>query len=498
MRKAVNVKMSDKRCSGTAAISVDLTTSPHAPIAIPRPSKVHLVEPTTPLAPAGRWAGERGECRTWVRMLACAICASLLFSFGSASAAEPKILTLDDALTIAMERNRDIGKARAYGQYVQGRYLEERSAALPSLSLNAGAGYARDESQSALTGGISSTQTRTGELRLNQTLFSWGKISAAIRGAEEGLKTSEDRLRLYQQAARRDTTVAFYDVLLARELRALALSNLQQKERHLAEAQKRLSAGVATDYDLLAAQVAVDNARPAVIRSENRIRTAKERLRLVLALEGGELEVAGNLATAPVAVPAFEEALNIARARRPELSELRHRIGIYRELVQIASAGNKPTVEFTGTAGWRQLEAAGQTFDGPAWTAGINLSFPFFDGFKTRGKVQQARSDLRTGELEEAQQMDAVSLEVRNAGFAVTEAEQIVQALTGTVRQAERLLAMAEQGYQLGVKIRLEVEDAETNVVQARSNLAQARRDYQVALVDLAWATGTLGERREL
>lgn len=427
-----------------------------------------------------------------------AICLSILLSFGSASAAEPRVLTLDDALAIAMEQNRDIGKARAYGQYVQGRYLEERSAALPSLSLESGAAYSRDQSQSALTGGIASTQTRRAELHLNQTLFSWGKIAAAIRGAEEGLKTAEDRLRLYQQAARRETTVAFYDVLLAKELRALAHSNLQQKERHLAEAQKRLSAGVATDYDLLAAQVAADNARPEVIRSENRIRTAKERLRLVLALDGGEIDVAGNLESAPVPVPGFEEALLIARSKRPELSELRHRNGIYRELVHIAAAGNKPTLDLSGGAGWRQLEAAGQTFDGAAWQVAVNLTFPFFDGFRTKGRVQQARSELRTGELEEAQQMDAVSLEVRNAGFAVTEAEQIVKALTGTVRQAERLLAMAEQGYQLGVKIRLEVEDAELNVVQARSNLARARRDYRVALVNLAWATGTLGETGEL
>jgi hydrophobic/amphiphilic exporter-1 (mainly G- bacteria), HAE1 family len=65
------------------------------------------------------------------------------------------------------------------------------------------------------------------------------------------------------------------------------------------------------------------------------------------------------------------------------------------------------------------------------------------------------------------------------------------------VQQAERLLAMAEQGYELGVKIRLEVEGAELNLVQARGNLAQARRDYRVSLVNLAWATGMRGEGRE-
>ena len=178
--------------------------------------------------------------------LALALALSLAAFPGSAGAAAVRTLTLDEALSIAMDQNRDIQKARAYGELVQGKYLEERAAALPTFSLNGAASYTRDDSQSALMGGISGEQTRTADLRLTQTLFSWGKIGAAIRGAKEGMKTAEDQLRLYQQAARRDVSVAFYDLLLAKELRALALSNLQQKERHQAEAQKRLAAGIAT------------------------------------------------------------------------------------------------------------------------------------------------------------------------------------------------------------------------------------------------------------
>lgn len=422
------------------------------------------------------------------------LCLPISFAPGICRAEAVRVLTLDAALAIAMDQNRDIEKARAYGSLVQGRYLEERAAALPSLSLNASAAYTRDDSQSVLMQGITGQQTRVVDLRLTQTLFSWGKVGAAIRGAKEGLKTAEDQLRIFQQAARRDVGVTFYDVLLAKELRALALSNLQQKERHLGEAQKKLSAGVATDYDVLAALVAADNARPELIRSENRIRTAKERLRLVLAMEPVEIDVVGALEPELIALPAFEESLAAARRMRPELSDLRHRVGISNELVKIASAESKPKVDLKGGVGWHQLEAGGTTSDGAAWDVGVFLTFPFFDSFKTSGKVQQARSDLRTRELEEAQQIDTVSLEVRTAGFGVTEAQQILAALTGTVKQAERLLAMAEQGYQLGVKIRLEVEDAELNLVQARSNLAQARRDYQVSLVNLAWATGVLGE----
>ena len=74
------------------------------------------------------------------------------------------------------------------------------------------------------------------------------------------------------------------------------------------------------------------------------------------------------------------------------------------------------------------------------------------------------------------------------------ESKQIVDALSGTVAQAEKLLSLAEKGYELGVKIRLEVEDAELNLQQAKGNLTRAWRDYLTARVNLLWVMGVLGE----
>jgi outer membrane protein TolC len=51
---------------------------------------------------------------------------------------------------------------------------------------------------------------------------------------------------------------------------------------------------------------------------------------------------------------------------------------------------------------------------------------------------------------------------------------------------------MAERGYELGVKIRLEVDDAQLNLARARGSLATARRDYLVALTNLLWVQGRL------
>lgn len=416
-------------------------------------------------------------------------------------AAETRVLTLDQAVSIAMEKNRDIEKAREYAQYVQGKYVEERAAALPQLSLNGTVLVSKDESQEIV--GITSQHqfSRAVDLTVSQPLFTWGKLSAGIRAAEVGLKTADQQLRQYRQAAYRDVVAACHDIQLAGELHSLAQENRSQKLRHLDEATRKFSAGVATDYDVLAAEVAAENTVPEVIRSKNGVRMARERLRFLLALGGEEVDVAGSLEESAVvrSVPAsYDEAVQIAGTRRPELSDLRLRIDIYDELVTIANADSKPRLDLKGSAGWHwaDLNNPGLQVNasGAAWNIGLYLTYPFFDGLKTSGRVAQARSDLRTKQIEESKLIDAITLEVRQAEFSYHEAAEILKALSGTVKQAERLVQMAEKGYEFGVKIRLEVDDAQLNLLQARSNRAKAQRDFRVAQVNYLWAMGVAGE----
>jgi len=228
---------------------------------------------------------------------------------------------------------------------------------------------------------------------------------------------------------------------------------------------------------------------------------ARERLRFLLAIGSDEVDVTGTLddPQAGRTLPAsYAEALKIAAKRRPELSDLRLRIGVYNELITIANAENKPRLDLKGTAGWHwaTLNDPGpvQDVNGAAWNIGLYLTFPFFDGLRTSGKVTQARSDLRSKQIEESRLLESIALEVRQAEFSYQEAGEIKKALSGTVKQAERLVQMAEKGYELGVKIRLEVDDAELNLLQAKSNLARAERDYRVTKVGYLWAIGIAGE----
>jgi HAE1 family hydrophobic/amphiphilic exporter-1 len=407
-----------------------------------------------------------------------------------------QVLTLEEALRITAEKNRDIQKAREYRYYVEAIYIQERAAALPQFLITAHASNARDESQKAFGIGLPlRNNTRSVEVGLSQALFTWGQIGAGIRAAKVGIATAEDQLRIFRQAAFRDVSASFYDILLAKELHAIAIQNLEQKKRHSEEANKKYAAGVATDYDVLVGKVDVENARPAVIRAENLIRISREKLRFLLGTAGKDVDVKGALDTETSPYPEYQPAEEIARKNRPELSDLRHRIQVAEELVKIAQAGDKPRLDLKGGYGWRDLDAGPeQHANGGAWSVGLYATYPIFDGLRTRGRVSQAKSNLATIRIEEAKLLDSIRLELRDAVNAVRESGEIIKALSGTVAQAKRALAMAEKGYEYGVKTRLDVDDAQLNLVQAEGNLARAKRDYLVARVTYEWATGTLRE----
>jgi outer membrane protein TolC len=418
---------------------------------------------------------------------------------GSGAAADKtgvtQLLNLEQALALSEKHNRELARAREYASWVEGRYLEERARALPQLTLSGHYNLSQSESEEAFGGGDDVTATGAG-FSLFQPLFTWGKIPAAIRVARSGRSIAAEGIKSSRQISVKTVTSAFYDVLLAREFAAIARESLAQRERHLDKTRRRHGAGTATDYDVLAAEVASDNARPEAIRAENQVRMARERLRLVIGLGSREVDAAGSLdsALAAEAVPYldFEQAYAEALSTRPELSSLRNRITVARDLVTIAAAADKPGLDLTGSLGWNQVDMGGATGKGADWAAGIVFTWPLFDGFRTEGQVAQAESDLAGLRLSEAELVDAIALEAREAVNAVREAGEIMRALTGTVSQAEKLLSMAEKGFELGVKTRLDVQDAQLNLSSAKGGLSRARRDYLVARVNLDFTTGRL------
>jgi HAE1 family hydrophobic/amphiphilic exporter-1 len=422
-----------------------------------------------------------------------------------AQAQDTRTLTLAQALEIAADRNRDIQKAKEYRNWVQGKDEQERAAALPQAKFVGGWSQMRDSSQSKLFEGVApggnteiteifggKQQAFTGELRFNQAIYTWGQVGSAIKAAGLGIEFSQHQLERFRQAVARDVSIAYWNVLAAREMARIAEADLAQKTRHLEEATRRQQVGTVTDYDVLAARVAVENARPGVIRANHLITATRDQLRFLLA-EQNPVDVIGTLDATIAPSPTYEALLARAYANRPELAELRTQVNIYDQLIKINTADARPRVDFSAMWGPRFMNLSTFSSSGVAWNMGVFATVPLFDGYRTKGRVAQTRSEQSQLKIDELKMRDSISLEVRRALEAAEAAAAILTALSSTVQQAEQLLGLAEKGFELGVKTRLDVEDADLNFRLANGNLAAARRDYRIALVHLEWVVGGLG-----
>ena len=306
-----------------------------------------------------------------------------------------------------------------------------------------------------------------------------------------GFAFSDAQLERFRQAVARDVTAAFWDVLAARELETIARQDLTQKERVLDETTKRQSAGTATDFDVLAARVAVENARPVVIRSQNNVRTARDRLAFLLAETESDIDVTGSLEAVAGARPRLCGPAGHRAGPSSGASRGRHAEGHLRRTGDHRQGRQQAARRLRGGVGIPKPGVAHRLVERQRLECGLFATVPLFDGQRTKGRVAQARSELATLSIEELKLRDSIAIEVRIAIQNAAEALEILAASRGTVEQAERLLFLSERAYDLGVKTRLDVQDSELKLSQARVNLARAQRDYRVALVNLDWVAGT-------
>ena len=136
-----------------------------------------------------------------------ALCTLFLFASPGRGEDPVRLLTLDEALQITLEHNRDIQKAAENKKRVMGFYVEQRAAALPQLTATGTEARSWDEAQAqAQTIGPFSfgpvtipavafppnIDQRAVGVGLSQALFTWGQVGAAIKAAKFGLASADD------------------------------------------------------------------------------------------------------------------------------------------------------------------------------------------------------------------------------------------------------------------------------------------------------------------
>ncbi len=411
----------------------------------------------------------------------------LLLAPGSpAPAQEEARLTLDQAVALALEHNYQVLRARERLARQAGQIQEVKSQIYPQIGVEGG--YRRTYDESSLDSGFSQlvspqvTNNYAAKTTLRQLVFSWGKVSSAVEIAEASLQQARED----QGSAERDVKLqahgAFYELLLSQRLVEVAEERLAQRERVLDVARKRFEAGVVNEFEVIRARVDVANARTPVIQSLNRVRQAKARLNNLLARDqAAPVEAEGELEHVPLAQLTLEQVVARAVAQRPELAALRVGREIAEKSLTIARAEDKPEVNLAAEYGFATEEFEHLNPDRERWAAGVTLNFPLFDGWRTRGLVAQARSQVRDADLAVAQLREAIHLEAKVALDDLREAEEIIRASSLNIEQAEKALELAETSYRYGVAIILDVSDAQLALTVARLDHATALHNYMLA-----------------
>jgi len=401
----------------------------------------------------------------------------------------PDALNLDQSLKFALERNFAIRQARQRLREQEGLIVEVKAAALPNVALRGG--YSRNDKDliDSFPGQPVSYQNWQVALTVRQLVYNGGAVSSAMDAARSTRHAALLDLQSVVNEVLLKVRTQFADVLLNRARIAVQEQNVALLEEQLATTRNRFEVGSVSQFEVLRSEVVLANAKPALIRARNAFRNAVEDLRATL---GYQNELPSDVKKIPafegelVFSPAnyeLESSLAAARSKRPELQRLEQLAKARESGVTAARAGYKPEVYLTGGYEGRKSNfsnSVGDSLDG--WTLGVEGSWAIFDGNRTRGKVAQARSQLRQAILGVSEQTLAIEVEVRRALSALQEAAELAGAAGQVVGQAEEALRLADVRYGSGAATQLDVLEARVALTDARLNLVEANYRHTVAL----------------
>lgn len=407
-------------------------------------------------------------------------------------------LSLTDAINLALQQNGTIlrGKSDLEAQY--GLVVQTRAVAIPRVTANGNYQYTTEIETIPFPGFRPINNTWNANIQITQTIYQGGQINSSLRSA----RLTKDQALLQYQTVIADSLlqvrVAYYDVLQTAEQVVVEQASVTLLTQQRDDQQRRYDAGTVPQFNVLQADVQLANERPKLIHARSSYRVAKNNLvnllgyRLpVQVLEEVPIQLSDALDDAPYEIE-LPVAIGKALENRSELAALRKAQSLGEEAVTSANSGYKPTVQLIGEYGARNSEFLspdpGYVIHGV--TAGAQVSWNIFDGFLTKGKVQQARALYLGSKVNVDNEARDIELEVRTDYSNFLEARETLESQKKVQEEAAEALRLAQARNVAGTGTQLDVLSAQTQLTQARSTQVDALHDYDVARARLERAMG--------
>ncbi len=419
------------------------------------------------------------------------------------------VLTLEEAVEMALEQNPDALSAHQDVRYADARVTEVMAQALTQVNLQTE--YTRNIQLPVIFFRVDDEvqQIRIGEtnqynlvLAVTQPIYTFGRVGSALDAARIFKTISKDDEESALEGVAYETRLAYYRTLLARETIGVMELSVELAEENFDQVRSFHRSGTASEFDLLRAEVELENARPVLIRARNEYALALADLKRIVSVPAEtQLVLADSLRFEPVDVE-LDESLEEAMVHRPELSAARLNVDMMEKALSIEKAEKYPVLSFFtnyNVAAQSPQVIPDEEEIVKSWGAGIAFELPIFDGRRRTGRIEQARADLLRAKYRREKTERLVLLDVEQAFFDVTSIEEEIEAQAATVKQAERAYELAEIRYENGLSTQLEVRDARLALLRTKTNYLETVYRYNVAVATLRKAKGTLldDDRRE-
>jgi outer membrane protein len=415
---------------------------------------------------------------------------------------QPRIggkLSVEDCLKLTLVHNKMLQRTMEEKDIAHGARLIASSAYLPNVSVS-GQYLRKDEAISLSLPGAPPIQfsvldNYSAALSVTQPIYAGGAISAQVRAARLLTLLTDEVVRAAVQDVVYAAETAYYNLVLNQHLVDVSTEAVRSAKVHLDQVQKRRAGGVASDFDVLRAQVELSNFEADLIRSKNAINLARASLIKTMGVsQDSDFVLSDELVYAPIQV-SMAQAVQEAFTNRPDLYRQEYQIRQQREQLQIARSRYLPNVSGFFANTWARPDphsvAAEQKW-GSAWQGGVQGAWPIFNGFQREGQVIQEKARLRQAQIGLVDTEETALYELTQALLSMENAVEFVQSQQLNVTRATEGLRLAEVGYQQGINTQVELIDAQAALTTARVNYYQAIYSHVAAKLALQRAMGTI------
>jgi outer membrane protein len=332
---------------------------------------------------------------------------------------------------------------------------------------------------------------------LTQPLFRWQNWEAYQQGKLLGVQAEATFAQAGQDLIVR-TAQAYFDVLAAQDVLDVARAQRAALEEQYLQAKRSFDLGVATITDSNEAKSRFDLAVSAVIAAEGDLAVKRTTLKQIIGRKPDVLAALRPGIALPSPMPEkLEDWTDAAEGGNYAVKALDAGAEAARRNVNASVAGHLPTVDLVAS---RSLVSAtgGTTItvgsDIHQTVAGIQVAIPIFSGGGTSSKVREARAQYEKAKADlDTQKRSAV--QAASEGFiGMTTALSQVSAYEVAVASSAVSVDSNKKSAALGLRVTVDVLNAEQQLYQAKQNLAKARYDVIVNSFKLKAAAGILGE----